>query len=62
MQKSAYTVREILHEVGFSRSTLYLEIAKGRLKAHKIGKKTIFLAEDVRSYLESLPEWPAASS
>ena len=56
MEKSAYTVNEVLREIGIARSTLYREIAAGRIRARKIGTKTVFLATDVRSYLDSLPE------
>ena len=55
MKKSAFTVNEILHELGIGRSKLYKEIAEGKLKPRKIGTKTIFLAKDVEDYLNSLP-------
>ncbi len=56
MQKSAYTVNEILKEIGIGRSKLYSEIAAGKLTPRKIGKKTIFLARDVEIYLNNLPK------
>ncbi len=55
MNKTAYTVNEITKEIGIGRSKLYAEMAEGKLKARKIGKKTIFLAEDVQAYLSNLP-------
>lgn len=55
MQKTAYTVNELMHEIGIGRSKLYAEIKAGRLRPRKIGKRTIFLAKDVEDYLESLP-------
>ena len=55
MTKTAYTVNEITKEIGIGRSKLYSEMAAGKLKARKIGKKTIFLAEDVQAYLNNLP-------
>lgn len=55
MTKSAYTVNEITKEIGIGRSKLYSEMAAGKIKARKIGKKTIFLAEDVQAYLSNLP-------
>lgn len=54
-EKTAYTVKELLSELGIGRSKLYAELSEGRLSARKIGRKTIFLAEDVRRYLASLP-------
>ena len=55
MQKQAYTVNELTSEIGIGRSKLYAEIKAGKLTPRKIGKKTIFLANDVESYLEALP-------
>ena len=55
MQKTAYTVNELMHEIGIGRSKLYAEIKAGNLRPRKIGKRTIFLARDVEEYLEGLP-------
>lgn len=55
MAKAAYSVKELLNEIGIGRSKLYTEIADGKLHPRKIGTKTIFLAEDVQSYLNALP-------
>lgn len=53
--KPAYSIDELLNILPLGRTKLHSEINKGRLKATKLGKKTIFLAEDVSDYLESLP-------
>lgn len=55
MQKQAFTVNELTNEIGIGRSKLYAEIKAGKLTPRKIGKKTIFLAKDVESYLQALP-------
>lgn len=55
MAKAAYSVTELLHEIGIGRTKLYNEIADGKLHPRKIGTKTIFLAEDVQAYLNNLP-------
>ena len=55
MQKAAYTVNELMHEIGIGRSKLYAEIKAGRLHPRKIGKRTIFLTRDIEEYLEGLP-------
>jgi excisionase family DNA binding protein len=55
VEKLAYTVNELLELIGISRSTLYNEIGAGRLKARKLNNRTIFLAEEVHRYLQSLP-------
>jgi len=55
MQKAAYTVNELLNEIGIGRSKLYEEISAGKITPRKIGRKTIFLAEEVNRYLSQLP-------
>jgi len=54
--KSAYTVREALRELGIGRSKLYEEIASNRLRARKLGKRTIILGDELRRYLSALPD------
>lgn len=54
--KSALTVKEVVHELGVSRATVYNLIKAKKLKAHKLGHRTIFKSEDVKSLLNSLPE------
>ena len=56
MQRSAFTVNEVIREIGISRSKLYAEIAAGKITPRKIGKKTIFLAKDVQEYLNALSQ------
>jgi hypothetical protein len=52
----AYSVEEFGAVTGLGRTKLYAEIAAGRLRARKAGKRTIILAEDGRAYLAGLPE------
>lgn len=54
-QPSANTVAEVLRRVGISRTKLYHELNTGRLKARKIGSKTVVLETDLQAYLEALP-------
>jgi len=56
MQKSAYTVNETIREIGIGRSKLYSEIKEGKITPRKIGKKTIFLAQEIEDYLNNLPK------
>jgi excisionase family DNA binding protein len=53
--KHAYTVPEVIRVTGTSRTTLYAEIAAQRLKARKLGRRTLILADDLRQWLETLP-------
>ena len=59
--KLAYSVEEFGAVAGLGRTKLYAEIAAGRLRARKAGKRTVILAEDGRDYLASLPELPSAT-
>ena len=42
-------------ELPFSRSKAYSEIAAGRLRAVKLGRRTLILTDDLWRYLASLP-------
>ena len=61
LTKLAYGVQEFGAVAGLGRTKVYAEIAAGRLRAKKAGRRTIILAEDARAYLASLPELPSAA-
>jgi hypothetical protein len=44
-----------LDELPFGRTKAYSEINAGRLKAVKVGAKTLILADELKRYLNSLP-------
>jgi len=52
--KAAYSIPEICAETTLGRNSVYSEIAKGRLRITKVGRRTIVLAEDFRRWLETL--------
>lgn len=56
MSKLAYSVSEIKKELSIGHTTLYELIKSGQLKSHKIGSRTIFKAESVREFLNSIQE------
>jgi excisionase family DNA binding protein len=51
----AHTIADTARHAKCGRTTIYAEIKSGDLKAHKIGRRTIILDEDLRSWLASLP-------
>ena len=51
----AYPFREFCRQAGISYAQGYVEINAGRLKAHKLGTKTMIRAEDARAWLDGLP-------
>ena len=56
--KLSYTIPELVRDTGAGRSKIYQEIAAGRLKVRKLGKRTLILHDDAKAWLRSLP--PAA--
>jgi excisionase family DNA binding protein len=52
----AYSIPEACAVASIGRSALYEEIKSKRLRAVKSGRRTIILARDLRSWIESLPE------
>ena len=55
-KKGAYSVAEFMAFASIGRTKLYQEINEGRLKARKLGAKTVILASDAQAWLEALPE------
>lgn len=56
----SYTVDQFVTASGIGRTTVFAEIKAGRLKARKVGKRTLITAEAARVFLDSLPEREAA--
>lgn len=53
--KLSYSIDEAAKKSGSGRTVLYEEIRAGRLRAVKRGRRTLILADDLRSWLNSLP-------
>lgn len=51
----ALEINELARRAKIGRTLLYEEIRSGRLKARKIGRRTIILAEDARAWLTAAP-------
>jgi excisionase family DNA binding protein len=52
----AVPLTEAPHWLGISRSAIYEEIAAGRLKGVKYGKKTLITYDSGKAWLAALPE------
>jgi excisionase family DNA binding protein len=52
---TACSIPEACRRLGISRTTLYGLINEGVLPARKLGKRTIFLNDDIDSCLANLP-------
>ena len=51
----AFPLTEVKARLGISRSTAYIEIAAGRLKAIKVGSRTLITAAAAHEWLQQLP-------
>jgi len=55
-ERLAYGVAEAARVAGIGRSTLYVALAAGELKARKCGRRTLIPADELRRYLTALPD------
>jgi hypothetical protein len=53
--KLAYSVDDLREVAQLNRSQAFEEIRRGVLRARKLGRRTVILAEDLADYLHSLP-------
>jgi excisionase family DNA binding protein len=55
IERSAYSVPEVLAKIGVGRDKLYALIRSGELPARKIGRRTLIVASDLEAFLANLP-------
>jgi Helix-turn-helix domain len=55
--KIAHTIPEAVLTSGLSRSTIYIAIRSGALRARKCGARTLILDSDLRRFLRALPRF-----
>lgn len=53
--KIGFAIAEVVELLPLGRTRLYEEIAAGRLRAHKLGRRTIIFPEDLDDFVKSLP-------
>jgi excisionase family DNA binding protein len=53
--KVAFTIKEAASASGLSRSSLYVAIGRGALRARKSGGRTLIIESDLKRFLISLP-------
>lgn len=51
----AYTIKEFCAAYGIGMTKTYEQIKSGKLKARKVGKRTIILSADAAKWAASLP-------
>jgi hypothetical protein len=53
--RRALTIAEFLHSYRIGRTRFYEEVAAGRLRLRKLGKKSLVSLDDAEKWLASLP-------
>ena len=56
MDSRALTINEFCDRYGICRETAYQQIRTGRLRAVKVGRKTLIMHADAEVWAASLPE------
>ncbi len=59
-QTGALSPDDFIRDYSIGRTKLYEELAAGRLKARKFGRRTLILRSDAERWAASLPELAAA--
>jgi excisionase family DNA binding protein len=57
----AYTISDVEKRARIGRTLIYREIAEGRLRAVKAGRRTLILDPDLLTWLEALPAFRSAA-
>jgi excisionase family DNA binding protein len=60
MEKIGYSIPEAVQASSVGRSSIYEEIRAGNLRATKIGRRTVILADDLKVWLLSKVQPKAA--
>jgi excisionase family DNA binding protein len=53
----AYTIDELSDASGVGRTKIYEEIRSGRLRAKKLGSRTLITAEAANDWVKQLPDY-----
>lgn len=54
---AVHTTKQFCEAYGIRRTKMYEEINSGRLKAKKLGSKTLILASAAEAWYAALPDW-----
>ena len=58
----AFSIEQFCQRYGVGRTKAYEEIKLGRLKARKIGRRTVILEDDAKVWLRRLPRMKSADA
>ncbi len=59
---AGHSVLDAARIAGVGRSTIYEELAAGRLAAKKIGRRTLITEPALREWLDRLPDYKAVAT
>ncbi|MHB2167457.1 helix-turn-helix domain-containing protein [Alsobacter sp. R-9] len=54
-QVGALSIKQVAQSAGIGRSTVYAQLAAGKLSAVKVGRRTLVLVSEFSRWLSSLP-------
>jgi excisionase family DNA binding protein len=54
-RREAFAVSEFCERYGICRETFYQEVRRGRLRARKLGAKTVVLKTDADAWVATMP-------
>ncbi|MGO9681448.1 MAG: helix-turn-helix domain-containing protein [Beijerinckiaceae bacterium] len=54
-RQRAFSIREFSQAYRVGRTKIYEEIKAGRLRARKVGKRTVIIDDDAEDWLKRLP-------
>lgn len=54
-EKLMYTVKQVSEALGVGRTTVWKVVAEGKLRAIKLGNRTLLPAEHLRAWIASMP-------
>lgn len=57
MEKTFYTISEIIKTTGLGRTKIYEEINLGFLEAKKCGARTLISADAFKKWMDTLPNY-----
>ena len=59
--KIAFSIKEAAKKANCCRDKIYSALNESQLRGHKFGRNTIILADDLETFLKSLPEYTPKS-
>jgi excisionase family DNA binding protein len=60
-EKRAFSIEEFCRRFGIGRTRAYEELKFGRLRARKVGRRTVITEDDAEAWLRRLPPMPSSN-